>query len=151
MTIAAERTETGAPKFKTCHGMNTKATLYREVSPPRVVGQTHIWSHCWIGGFTGTVVVAIGDASGNIVTWAAPTESWGVNGEWEAALGGSSNDIVVNWQATVDDPSMLPLAYTLSIDHSWAPQNRLMEILEEAVRTGAKIAAVTASIAALVP
>jgi hypothetical protein len=149
-TIVADRTDSGPPQFKSCHGMSTRATLYiKEINPPRVIGTTNIWSHCWFGGFTGTAAVVVGDADGNALTWTLPVESWGVNGESEAAAGGGSNDRIVHWQASVEDPSVLPLARTLQIEHTWAPRNRLVSILEQAVSAGKSLAAVAASVEGL--
>jgi hypothetical protein len=105
--------------------MSTHAVLYTKLNMVR--GTTNIWSHCWIGGLTGSLMVVVGDADGDYLTGALPGESWGVNGEAEAKAGGTSNERTVHWTATVDDPSLLSEAKTVDIEHTWAPRNRLGE------------------------
>ena len=92
--IIGDQEDSGPPRFKTCH-----AVLYPHLDPPRVIGTTDIWSHCAIGGFTGTVAVVVGDNTGEALTWGDPGESWGVNGEVEAGGGGGPNERTVHWQA----------------------------------------------------
>jgi hypothetical protein len=148
--IVADQTDSGPPSvFKTCHGMSTRASLFRTLQPARVIATTTIWSHCWIGGFTGTAAVLIGDADGDTLGYLAANESWGVNGQSEAALGGTASDRTVFWQANVEDASVLPLARTLSVVHSWAPRNRIIDILRQAVAAGKSFVEVAAAIAAL--
>jgi hypothetical protein len=66
--IVADQTDAGPPRFKGCHGMSTRAIL-RTDEPGVILGTTDIWSHCWVGGFTGTVAVTVGDADGDALTW----------------------------------------------------------------------------------
>jgi hypothetical protein len=147
--VVGDAIDTGPPRFKSCHGMETHAVLYRQLNPPRVIGKTHIWSHCWIGGFTGTVVVTIGDADGDPLTSGMPDESWGVNGKAEAGGGGTSNDREVVWQANIADPSLIPEARTISVENTWAPRNRLLDIVTQAIAAGKKLLDIKAAITAL--
>jgi len=148
--ITAEQTDSGPPsQFKTCHGMSTHATLFRKLKPPRVIASTKIWSHCWVGGFTGTAAVLIGDADGDMLADLPAGESWGVNGLAESGAGGGPSDRLIAWQVNVEDRSVLRLARTLSIVNSPAPRNRVLDILSQAVATGKKLIAVAAEIAAL--
>jgi hypothetical protein len=145
--ITAERTDSGPPGFKTSHGMSTRATLFTGVA--KVTGTTQIWSHAWFGGFTGTVMVLLADRDGELLTYAAPGDSWGVNGLFEAVVG-SPSDRTEHWQADVRDASWIPLTSQIAIVHSHAPRNRLFDILNEGVnkaRTAAEVVALIAAIA----
>jgi hypothetical protein len=95
------------------------------------------------------VVVPIGDADGDPLTLATPDESWGVNGEAEAGGGGTSNDRVVVWQANIADPSLIPEARTISVENTWAPRNRLLDIVNQAIAAGKKLIDIGAAITAL--
>ena len=146
--VSAGPTTTSGPpsKFKTCHGMSSTATLFRDIN--RVTGATEIWSHCWVGGFTGTVMVLLEDADGEVLTWAMPGVSWGVNGQSEAMFS-TPSDRSERWVAAVEDPAFLPLVEKIEIVHSPAPRNRLVDILNEAVEKGKQVAPVVVAILAL--
>jgi hypothetical protein len=144
--LVAERTDSGAPGFKTCHGMQSKATLYKDINLLSAV--TDIWSHCWFGGFTGTVAVALLDSDGDVLEYIAPGDSWGVVGTGETWLGGFS-DRTIPWQGSANRPQVFPLAASLAILHTHAPRNRLFNVLDEAIAKGQTIAQVVALIAAL--
>jgi hypothetical protein len=148
--IVADQTDSGTSGFKECHGMSTHAVLQTRLNPPKVNGTTEIWSHCWFGGFTGAAAAVVGDADGEMLTWTTPTnESWGVNGRAEAGAGTGPSDRSVFWSATLEDPSVIPLAHTLRIVHTHAPRSRLREILAGALEAGKTVVEVAAIVAAL--
>ena len=134
---AEPTTHSGPPSvFKACHGMHSTGTLFRDIN--RITGTTQIWSHCWLGGFTGNLTVLLHDADGDLLTWAVPPDSWGVNGLSEAAFG-SPADRTVNWTAAAVDPAFLPMVDKITIVHTPAPRNRLVDILNEAVKVGKQV------------
>lgn len=149
--VTANKIESGPPsKFKGCHGMSTGATLFRSLQPPRVVATTNIWSHCWIGGFTGTVAVLVGDDAQNTLAAVTPNESWAVQGLFEAFCCGGFSDRAITWTAEVD-PGVIDAARTLEIVHTPAPRNRLVEILQQAVTLALSFLKVGTSVSALQP
>jgi hypothetical protein len=134
--ITADQTDFGPPRFKTCHGMTTRAVLYPDLAPPRVLGITTLWSHCWIGGFTGAAAVLVLDRDGDLVAFASPPSM------------GVQTDVTVNWEVNMD-PSAMGLADTIRIEHTHAPRNRLLPILEDALKLGKSLFEIAAAITAL--
>jgi hypothetical protein len=148
-SISGEGSST-SPPFRDCHHMNTRATLQPGLNPPVVIATTRIWSECFFGGFTGTAGVIIADANGGTLDAIDAGVSWGVNGVFESTFD-SPNDRTVSWEAPVNRPERLGLAASIIVVHTWAPRNRLVDILNKAVATGQKVAEVVALIVALVP
>lgn len=121
---------TSSPTFKTCHGMSTKATLFRSLN--KITAHTDIWSRCWFGGFTGKAVVILADANDRTIN--AMSTSYGVNGMFEASMGfGPSEQKDLVWDAYFP-AGEVALAKGIRVSHSYDPNNRLAEILAEAVR-----------------
>jgi hypothetical protein len=141
----SDNERTSAPTFKSCHGMYTEATLFRSLN--KVTAKTDILSHCWIGGFTGKAVVLLVDAQGRTIN--ADQRSYGVNGMFETSIGFGPNERHDQVWDKYFPAEEVALAKGVYISHSHDPNNRLAEILEEAVRIGKPAAELIVMIAAL--
>jgi hypothetical protein len=137
---------TTSPTFKSCHGMYTEATLFRSLN--KMTAKTDIWSHCWLGGFTGKAVVILADANNRTIN--ADQRSYGVNGMFEASIGFGPNeqhDLVWDKSFPAEE---VQLAKGIYITHTYDPNNRLAEILAEAVRIAKPVAELVATIVQMV-
>jgi hypothetical protein len=134
-----EETHSGRERggFKGCHGMTTRASFYPHKD--RVFASTDIWSHCELGGFTGTAWVELVDDARVPVGVAFSPDSWGVKGkkeaEWFGGLferNGESWDAPVQWKTNAD-------AYMvdhIEVRNHHAPRNRIVEIVNEGMAAG---------------
>lgn len=94
--------------------------------------QTTTWTTWKAKGFTGGVVIAVGDEQGNLL-YQSQVHSFGVDGEW---IGRSRRTDF--WQENID-PNLLKNVSQIRIIHFHNPKNRLIKILKETAKTIAEL------------
>jgi hypothetical protein len=133
--------------FTGCHGMRTKASVYSATG--KVFAWTDIWSRCELGGFTGTAGVILADSSDVTIADALAPETWDVVGKIEAATLGKKNERHnLGWRAMVPTDD-LEVVDHVRVFHSWAPRDRLADIVRDGIARGQRAAEIISMISAI--
>jgi len=121
--------------------METTAVLNED---GKIYGQTTTWSTWKLEGFTGTAIVLVADANGNVL-YRSNKHTYGVDGTWVPGKQSRRTDM---WEEQMD-ASTAQKAASLTILQFHDPKNRFWSALNEAVDKGKTVAEIISIIAAM--